>query len=92
MGFLVVAFLLERGARLVQIIGQIMKTCFDFNSGEFQPMEVGGFKKQLELMEILVDGCKSIQLIGQFYTTGNCEPCVKMWGKIVYTRKMNHNQ
>ena len=43
-------------------------------------MNVESLKKQLRLMEILVDSCKkhpAYQAIR--LATGNCEPCMKMW-------------
>jgi hypothetical protein len=44
-------------------------------------MDVESLKKQLQLMEILVDGCKKHPAYRAIRpATGNCEPCVKMWG------------
>lgn len=43
-------------------------------------MEVENFKKQLQLMKVLVYGfktCPTDRVIRP--ATGNCEPCVKMW-------------
>ena len=43
-------------------------------------MDVESLKKQLQLMEILVDGCKKHPAYRAIRpATGNCEPCVKMW-------------
>ena len=43
-------------------------------------MNVESLKKQLQLMEILVDGCKKHPAYRAIRpATGNCEPCVKMW-------------
>ena len=43
-------------------------------------MEVESLKKQLKLMEILVDGCKKHPAYRAIRPAiGNCEPCVKMW-------------
>ena len=43
-------------------------------------MDIESFKKQLQLMEILVDGCKKHPAYRAIRpATGNCEPCVKMW-------------
>ena len=51
-------------------------------------MEVESLKKQLELREILVDGYKKYPAYRAILpATGNCEPCVKMWEKIVCTQK-----
>ena len=51
-------------------------------------MEIESLKKQLQLMEILVDGCKKHPAYRAIRpATRNREPCVKMWGKIVCTRK-----
>ena len=80
MGFLVVAFSLGRGARLIQVMGKSCKLAFDFDSVDYQPMDVESLKKQLQLMEILVDGCKKHPAYRAIRpATGNCEPCVKMW-------------
>jgi len=47
---------------------------------EYQPMDVERLKKQVQLMEILVDGCKKHPAYRAIRpATGNCEPCVKMW-------------
>jgi hypothetical protein len=36
--------------------------------------------KQVELMKVLVDGCKKHPAYRAIRpATGNCEPCVKMW-------------
>ena len=43
-------------------------------------MDVESLKKQVQLMRVLVAGCKkhlAYQAIRP--ATGNCEPCVKMW-------------
>jgi hypothetical protein len=43
-------------------------------------MDVESLRKQLELMDILVDGCKKHPAYRAIRpATGNCEPCVKMW-------------
>ena len=43
-------------------------------------MDVESLKKQLQLMEILVNGCKKHPAYRAIRpATGNCEPCVKMW-------------
>ena len=43
-------------------------------------MDVESLKKQLQLMEILVDGCKKHPAYRAIRpATGNCEPCVEMW-------------
>ena len=43
-------------------------------------MDVESLKKQLQLMEILVDGCKKHPAYRAIRpATGNCEPCGKMW-------------
>ena len=80
MGFLVVAFSLGKGARLIQLMGKSWKLAFDFNSGEYQSMDVESLKKQLQLMEILVDGCKKHPAYRAIRpATGRCDPCVEMW-------------
>ena len=80
MGFLVVAFSLWRGTRLIQLMGKSWKLAFDFNSGEYQSMDVESLKKQLQLMEILVDGCKKHPAYRAIRpATGRCDPCVEMW-------------
>jgi hypothetical protein len=43
-------------------------------------MDVESLRKQLELMDILVDGCKKHPAYRAIRpATGNCEPCVKIW-------------
>ena len=47
---------------------------------EYQLMDVESLKKQVQLLRVLVAGCKkhlAYQAIRP--ATGNCEPCVKMW-------------
>ena len=47
---------------------------------EYQPMDVESLKKQVQLMRILVAGCKKHPAYRAIRpATGNCEPCVKMW-------------
>ena len=57
-----------------------MRSKFDFNSGEYQPMDVESLKKQVQLMRVLVASCKKHPAYRAIRpATGNCEPCVKMW-------------
>ena len=43
-------------------------------------MEVESLKKQVQLMKILVAGCKKQPAYRAIRpATGNCEPCVKVW-------------
>jgi len=47
---------------------------------EYQPMDVESLKKQVQLMTILVAGCKKHPAYrANRPATGNCEPCIKMW-------------
>jgi len=47
---------------------------------EYQPMDVESLKKQVQLMRILVAGCKKHPAYRAIRpATGNCEPCIKMW-------------
>ena len=47
---------------------------------EYQAMDVESLKKQVELMRVLVAGCKKHPAFRAIRpATGNCEPCVKMW-------------
>jgi uncharacterized ParB-like nuclease family protein len=50
------------------------------NFSEYQPMDVESLKKQVQLMRVLVAGCKKHPAYRAIRpATGNCEPCVKMW-------------
>jgi len=43
-------------------------------------MDIESLKKQVQLMRILVAGCKKHPAYRAIRpATGNCEPCVKMW-------------
>jgi hypothetical protein len=43
-------------------------------------MDVKSLKKQVQLMKILVAGCKKHPAYRAIRpATGNCEPCVKVW-------------
>ena len=47
---------------------------------ENQLMDVESLKKQVQLMRILVAGCKKHPAYRAIRpATGNCEPCIKMW-------------
>lgn len=47
---------------------------------EYQLMDVERLKKQLRLMEILVDGCKKHPAYRAIRpATVDCDPCLKMW-------------
>ena len=47
---------------------------------EYQLMDVESLKKQVQLIKILVAGCKKHPAYKAIRpATGNCEPCVKMW-------------
>jgi hypothetical protein len=80
MGFLVVAFPLGRGAKLIQVRGKTSILASVVKFVEYQPMDVESLKKQIQLMKILVAGCKKHPTYRAIRpTTGNCEPCVKTW-------------
>ena len=58
-------------------IGRILESQ---SSRKYQFMDVESLEKQLQLMEILVDGCKKHPAYRAIRpATGYCEPCVKMW-------------
>ena len=43
-------------------------------------METEAFKKQIELLSILFDGCKKHPAYRAIRpATGRCKPCVEMW-------------
>ena len=43
-------------------------------------MKVENLEKQVELLSILVDGCKKHPAYRAIRpATGNCKPCVEMW-------------
>jgi hypothetical protein len=43
-------------------------------------MKTEAFKKQIELLSILVDGCKKHPAYRAIRpATGRCKPCVEMW-------------
>ena len=47
---------------------------------EYQSMDVESLKKQVQLMRVLVTGCKKHPAYRAIrLATGKCEPCVKMW-------------
>ena len=47
---------------------------------EYQSMDVESLKKQVQLMRILVVGCKKHPAYRAIRpATGNCEPCIKIW-------------
>jgi len=47
---------------------------------EYQSMNVESLKKQMQLMRVLVAGCKKHPAYRAIRpATCNCEPCVKMW-------------
>ena len=78
--FLVDAFWLGRGARFIQVKRKTSILASVVKFVEYQSMDVESLKKQVQLMRVLVDGCKkhpAYQAIRP--ATGNCEPCVKMW-------------
>ena len=79
-GFLVDAFWLGRGARSIQVRCKTSILASMVKFAECQPMDVESLKKQVQLMRVLVAGCKkhlAYQAIRP--ATGNCEPCIKMW-------------
>ena len=79
-GFLADAFWLGRGARFVQVRGKTSILASIVKFVEYQSMDVESLKKQVELMRILVAGCKKHAAYRAIRpATGNCEPCVKMW-------------
>lgn len=52
-------------------------------------MEVDNLKKQLQLMKVLVYGCKKHPAYRAIRpATGNCEPCVKMWNARLELNKL----
>ena len=56
-------------------------------------MDIENLKKQLQLMEVLVDGCKKHPAYRAIRpATGNCEPCSKIWAaaRIEQDGKMNN--
>ena len=56
---------------------------------EYQPMDVESLKKQVQLMRVLVDGCKKHPAYRAIRpATGNCEPCVKMWKARLNLKKL----
>ena len=80
MGFLVVAFSLGRGARFVQVRRKASILASIIIFVEYQLMDVESLKKQVQLMRILVAGCKKHPAYRAIRpATGNCKPCIKMW-------------
>ena len=79
-GFLADAFWLGRGARFVQVRCKTSILASVVKFVEYQCMDVESLKKQVQLMGILVAGCKKHPAYRAIRpATGNCEPCVKMW-------------
>ena len=79
-GFLVDAFWLGRGARFVQVKCKTSILASMVKFVEYQSMDVESLKKQVQLMRVLVAGCKKHPAYRAIRpATGNCEPCVKMW-------------
>jgi hypothetical protein len=79
-GFLVDAFRLGRGARFIQVMRKTSILASMVKFVEYQPMDVESLKKQVQLMRVLVAGCKKHPAYRAIRpATGNCEPCVKMW-------------
>ena len=79
-GFLVYAFWLGRGARFVQVRSKTSILASMVKFVEYQSMDVESLKKQVQLMRVLVAGCKKHPAYRAIRpATGNCEPCVKMW-------------
>ena len=79
-GCLVDAFWLGRGARFLQARRKTSILASMVKFVEYQPMDVESLKKQIQLMRVLVAGCKKHPAYRAIRpATGNCEPCVKMW-------------
>ena len=79
-GFLDYAFWLRRGARFIQVRCKTSILASMVKFVEYQLMDVESLKKQVELMRVLVAGCKKHPAYRAIRpATGNCEPCVKMW-------------
>jgi hypothetical protein len=79
-GFLVYAFWLGRGARFVQFRSKTSILASMVKFVEYQPMDVENLKKQVQLMRVLVAGCKKHPAYRAIRpATGDCKPCVKMW-------------
>jgi hypothetical protein len=57
-GFLVDAFWLGRGARFIQVKCKTSILASVVKFVEYQPMDVESLKKQVQLMRVLVAGCK----------------------------------
>jgi len=79
-GFLIVAFWLGRGARFLQVRCKTSILASRVEFVEYQTMDIESLKKQVQLMRILVAGCKKHPAYRAIRpATGNCEPCIKMW-------------
>ena len=57
-GFLIDAFWLGRGARFIQVKCKTSILASVVKFVEYQPMDVESLKKQVQLMRVLVAGCK----------------------------------
>jgi hypothetical protein len=78
-GFLADAFWLGRGARFVQVRSKTSILASVVKFVEYQVMNVESLKKQVQLMRVLVAGCKKHPAYRAIRpAVGNCEPCVKM--------------
>ena len=73
-------FLAWEGARFVQVKCKTSILASRVKFVEYQPMDVESLKKQVQLLRVLVAGCKKHPAYRAIRpATGNCEPCVKMW-------------
>ena len=78
--FLSMLFGLGRGARFIQVMCKTSILASVVKFMKCQSMDVENLKKQVQLMRVLVAGCKKHPAYRAIRpTTGKCEPCVKMW-------------
>ena len=90
--FLVVAFCLGRGARVLQVRGKTSSLASMVKFVEYRVMDIESLKKQVQLMRVLVAGCKKHPAYRAIRpATGNCEPCVKMWEARLELTKIDNN-
>ena len=73
----------------VCLIASVVAWGWLLKSFEWIQMEVDNLKKQLQLMKVLVYGCKKHPAYRAIRpATGNCEPCVKMWNARLELNKL----
>ena len=74
------AFWLARGARFIQVRCKTSILASMVKFVEYQPMDAESLKKQVQLMRVLVAGCKKNPAYRAIRpATGNCKPCIKIW-------------